>query len=175
MAHAIKSIGFGNEPVAANPFPPGTSGYWTLLTNGHAMFTDPAGVVHDLTASGVYPMPFACAVAVTFDDAVYLSSADTVAKASAAGVSTMPCLGFVFDKPTPTSCLVMHHGEISTFAGLVIGQAYFVSTTAGGIAKVGDAGMPTLSGQVVQPIGRPRNSTSMLIAVDANIATLDIL
>jgi hypothetical protein len=50
MALPIKSIVYVCEAIAANPFPLGTSGYWTRLSDGHPMFTNLIGVSYDLLA-----------------------------------------------------------------------------------------------------------------------------
>lgn len=71
--------------------------------------------------------------AVAVGDAVYLSAASTVAKASAT-TTAQPAIGFVYEIVDSTHCLVITGGVFFDFAvGMTPGQAYYLAESAGAV------------------------------------------
>lgn len=71
--------------------------------------------------------------AVAVGDAVYLSAASTVTKASAT-TTAQPALGFVYEIVDSTHCLVITGGVFFDFTtGMTPGQAYYLAESAGTI------------------------------------------
>jgi hypothetical protein len=106
---------------------------------------------------------YACAPTVAIGDIIYLSGVDTIAKASAFSLATMPSIGLVYAKPTTTSAVVIYEGELSVFTGLIPGTRYYASVVAGQIVPPGDVNFPSVTGNVLQDIGLARNSTTLVI------------
>jgi len=101
-----------------------------------------------------------CTVAEQIGDVVFESAADTVRQANAASTATMPAVGVIILKPTATTCIIAKAGEVALFAGLMVGQEYYVSeTTPGDITQ----DIPTGSGEVVHYVGKAKNTTTLLI------------
>lgn len=144
---------------------------WSDTTAG-ALYAKQTGVATTgwmLLGSGVSTTPYACPAGVAVGDVVYLTGSDAVDKASSASVATVPAIGFVAAKPTPTTCVVRYHDEQSGFLGLTPGATYYVSpTTAGAITAVA----PGLLGQVIQRVGFARNPTTMVVFVDRDFDVL---
>lgn len=137
----------------------------SVWTHTATPLTSDVAAVGALTA-GLYNS--ASDVGVT--NVVYLSASDTVAKARANGMATMPVLGFVSAKPTATTATVVQDGDLGGFSGLVPGAIYFASaTTAGGITADANS-IP--AGGVVQKLGRARNSTTLVLDVDSDFVEL---
>ena len=101
------------------------------------------------------PQTYACAVGVIPGDAVYVSAANTVAKASAIGPSTLPAIGIVLSKPTTTTCKLITDGSIDGYTGLTPGATYYVSDTPGQIS--------TTPGTNEQEVGVAYNTTTLII------------
>jgi hypothetical protein len=85
-------------------------------------------------------------------DLVYITGNNTVDKANATSIATVPAIGFVTLKPTTTSCLLTYYGEVAGFAGLIPGAIYYLSTTVGLMTTTA----PSASGDVVQKVGVAR-------------------
>lgn len=128
----------------------------------------PHGPTHMFTGSD--PIPnievledlWNCTVTETILDVVYETAASTVARASAGSIATMPVVGIVTSKPTPTTALVARNGELTGFAGLVPDQPYFAGILPGTITL----SPPGASGQVVQKVGYAKSTTTLVIEIE---------
>ena len=136
----------------------------TLLTSP----SSPPAMIGGGGNVGLYSCPSGVAVL----DAVYSTGADTVDKAIATSVATLPAIGFVLSKPTITTAVVQYDGELAGFTGLIPDMTYFLSTTAGQIAKVGDAGFPISLTQCVQRLAFAKNTTTLVIETDRDFIVL---
>jgi len=102
--------------------------------------------------------------AVAVNDAVYLSGASAVAKASAAD-GTQPCVGVVFEVTDATHCKVITHGLIENFStGMTPGARYYLSASAAGALTTTP---PSSTGNSVQYIGYATSGTDLLVEPDA--------
>lgn len=101
-----------------------------------------------------------CTETVQVGDLVYQSDANKVDQADASSSDTMPGIGFVFEKPTSTTCLVSATGEISGFTDLEPALLYYGSTTPGKIQPHTDSPPP-----MIQMIGRAKNPTTLTIMI----------
>jgi len=102
--------------------------------------------------------------AVAVNDAVYLSGASTVAKASAAD-GTQPCVGIVFEVVDATHCRVLTHGLIESFStGMTAGTRYYLSAASAGALVTTP---PSTTGNSVQYIGYATSATDFLVEPDA--------
>ena len=99
------------------------------------------------------------ASAVAVKDAVYLSSAGTVAKASAT-TTAQPVLGIVIELVSSTQCRVLTRGQVDAFStGMTTGTAYYLSETAGALQTT-----PVLaSGKLAQYVGVAASATALLV------------
>ena len=111
---------------------------------------------------------YTCAAGDVVGDAVYISVADTVAKADNDGANTYPVIGFIISKSAPTTCLVQYIGEAAIFVGLTVGARYYLSDVPGAITTTA----PTASGKRVQPMGFAKNTTTLVIQVDQDYEEL---
>lgn len=123
--------------------------------------TGSGGVVTDGNVSGTYT----CDASLAVKDVVFFSAPLTVEKADATQVTTVPAIGMVASKPTPTSAVVRLFGEVTGLTGLTIGT-YYLSLTPGQITQTVPAG----AGQVVQKVGFAKSSTIFVVT-----ATQDFL
>ena len=74
-----------------------------------------------------------CTPGTQVGDVVYISGTNACAPALATSTSTMPAIGIVHLKLSPTLCKVTRYGELlGVFSGLVPGLTYFVSKTIPG-------------------------------------------
>lgn len=112
---------------------------------------------------------YGCPLTVAVNDAVYLSAADTVDKASATAIATAPAIGFVISKPSAVTCLVKMSGSVSGFVGLSVGLTYYLDTVTGGITSSVGGFVP---GNVVQEIGFARNTTTLVAVIDRDFTVL---
>ena len=99
-----------------------------------------------------------CPSGVSPGDPVIINGANSVANFSDNLAATIPhgIYGFCESKPTPTTAKVIIIGNVSAFAGLTVGAAYFIST-AGGITT----SAPTTG--TVQQVGMAINSTTLTV------------
>lgn len=97
---------------------------------------------------------YSCASGVLVGDPVYVSAADTVAKADGTDAAKMPCIGFVFSKPTATTCIVQYDGEFIT-TGLTADTDYYVGASGLVTSTAGLA--------VVQLIGHSKSTTTLVM------------
>jgi len=112
---------------------------------------------------------YACPITVLVNDVVYLSAADAVDRADATSIATMPAIGFVASKPTPTTCTLRYYGELGGFA-LIPDETYFVDTVPGAI--VIEAFAPSAPGNIDQKVGFSRNATTLVVQVDRDFVPL---
>jgi hypothetical protein len=99
------------------------------------------------------------ASAVAVNDAVYISGAGTVAKASAT-TTAQPVLGIVIELVSTTQCRVLTRGLVDAYStGMTTGTAYYLSETAGALQTT-----PVLaSGKLAQYVGVAASSTALLV------------
>jgi hypothetical protein len=111
-----------------------------------------------------------CDASIAIGDCVYVSSANTAAKAKADSIATTPAKGIVISKPDAVHCLVRPLGEIdAVFAGLAPGASYCVSaTTAGQITTT----VPSSANHVVQKVGTAKDADTFVAAFTPNITIL---
>jgi hypothetical protein len=148
------------------------------MKNGDALFDldgyviGPSAVAahgHTHVFTGTDPVPqievleelWNCTVTEQVRDIVFDNVANGVRQANATSTATMPVVGVITSKPTPTTCIVARSGEVTGFAGLVVGQEYYASTTAGQISIL----VPLGSGQVAQYVGYAKNATTLVVQI----------
>lgn len=103
-----------------------------------------------------------CPAAVSVRDAVYLTGTGTVDRARANALSTMPVLGFVQSKPSATQAIVQASDALAGFSGLTVDAFYYADPTTPGAIT---ATCPTTIGQVVQPLGYARTTSTLIVAL----------
>lgn len=130
----------------------------TGLANSAGVLTnDGAGVFSWGAGGGSSPTyTYTCPGTVAVNDAVYLSGAGSVDKASNAGAASVPAIGLVTSKPTATTCVVQASGKVSGLVGLTAGAYYYLGA-AGAISTA----VPTSSGEQVQLIGYAPSTTEL--------------
>jgi hypothetical protein len=158
--------------------------YWVDVTGALRMkFGDPtfdldgfivgpggAPVAHGPTHvfNGVDPVPdievletaWTCPAGVQVRDGVYQTGASSVDQALADDISTMPVVGVVLSKPTPTSCIIARSGEVPGFTGLTADVYYYASaSTVGAITSA----PPSTSGDIVQQVGYAKTTTILVV------------
>jgi hypothetical protein len=114
-----------------------------------------------------------CTLAETPLDLVYQSAGDTVNRADASNPATMPAVGFVESKSTPTTCLIVTSGLLSGFlakyagiGGLVPDAPYFADPANPGLITTT---APSGVGEVLQLVGYAKNSNELLIGIEPHI------
>jgi len=123
------------------------------------------GTTHVFT--GTDPVPqievleslWSCTVAEQVGDAVFENVANSVRQSNANNVATMPVIGIITSKPTPTTCVIARSGEV-TIAGLTVGQEYYASATVPGQLT---PTVPVFSGFVAQYVGYAKNNTTLVV------------
>ena len=164
----------------------GPAGEMYLRNNTGWLNLTPTPIAHGATHlpiafGGTDPIPglerlqdtYACTLAETVLDLVYQSAGNTVERADASGLATMPSIGFIESKGTPTSCLVTTSGILSGFlvkyaggGGLSPDTTYYADPLNPGlITNV----PPVVPGQVFQRIGYAKNTDELLVEIDAHI------
>lgn len=97
-------------------------------------------------------------------DAVYISAADNVNKASAAAAGTAQLLGFATAAALDTTSVnVRKFGILTGFSGLTAGSRYYLSATAGLIT----ATIPTATGNTVVQAGYAKSATVLDIQIQS--------
>lgn len=120
-----------------------------------------------VSAPRMVPGLYSCNALVNVSDAVYVSAANTVARAKADQATTLPAVGIVISKPSATSCMVVYGGEVDVFSGLVAGSTYYVSVTTVGAITANPGGVP---GQYQQRIGVAKDGNTLVVmAGDATL------
>lgn len=112
-----------------------------------------------------------CPTGVSVGDAVYQTGAGAVDQADNSGTSTMPCVGIVASKPTPTTCYVTRQGVQNGYppATFIPKETYYVGT-AGGL--VNGPGVPSTPGTVVHEVGFAKDDTTLVVVIDADYTVL---
>lgn len=96
-------------------------------------------------------------------DALYISAADSVSKASASAVGTAQLVGFAKNAAIDTgSVTVVSEGVLTGFSGLTAGARYYLSTTAGTIT----ATIPAGTGNTVVQAGYAKSATALHIHIE---------
>lgn len=90
-------------------------------------------------------------------DAVYISAANTVAKADADDTAKIPAVGLIVSKQSSTSCTVRFNGLVTGLTSLTAGAIYYLSATAGAIT----ATAPTAP--YAAPIGLAVSTTTLFV------------
>ena len=112
---------------------------------------------------------FDCPALVAVRDFVYISGADAVDRTDATSIATAPALGIVISKPTGITAIVQFgDGEITGFVGLTTGARYYLATSLGAMTDVPPAG----SGNILQRVGRARNTTTLVLQIDEDFGVL---
>lgn len=140
---AASTAGASSSVIVPSSNP--SSGRWLLD------FSTLASSVAALAAQGTYT----CASDLAAGDWVYVSAANTVAKADADDTSKLPCIGVIVSKPTSTTCVVQTTGQV-TLSGLTAGAVYYLSTTAGAITS-------TAPSANAIPVGVAKSTTVLVI------------
>ena len=118
---------------------------------------------------------------VVLRDAVYQKSDGTVDKASAAAVGTAATfLGFVtaLNSPGAGQCEIRFHGDLTGFAGLVVGETYILSTTAGQVVGLTDTINPAYpdqtpgSGHVMREAGHAGAAGTLFVEASRDFEEL---
>jgi hypothetical protein len=147
-------IGIQTVPVSA-----------TLPTTGQSLFYNgTVWVPHSFTGN-----LYTCPSGVNVADAVYSTGPDTIDQANASSSSTIPVIGFVSSKPTSTSAIIQYSGEVSGFVGLVPGDTYYLSLTAG---QVTNDVSSYITGEVVQKVGFAKDTTTLVVMVNRDFTVL---
>lgn len=107
-----------------------------------------------------------CDASVAVGNVVRLSGT-TIINALADNVTNSKAIGICVSKTDPTTCNVQVTGFTSDiYGGLIANSIYFLSdSTPGGITVT----PPTASGAVVQQIGKPKSSTSLVINISVGL------
>lgn len=111
---------------------------------------------------------FTCLAGLAVKDIVYASSSDSVDKASATSLSTIPAIGFCLQKNSATQAVIQYSGEMPGFIGLTPNMIYYVSTVPGAITTTA----PTTAGQIVQKAGLAKDATTLIVDVDKDFVVL---
>lgn len=97
---------------------------------------------------------FTCTATEQVNDLVYISAADTVSQADASAASTSDVIGWIFAKPTTTTCLVSFGPGPVTSSGLTPGARVYLSDTAGAVSSS--------EGTVIVEVGLAKSATEFL-------------
>jgi hypothetical protein len=143
---------------------------WVPLSGGSAggggggpIVTPASGPATSLVGEDIYT----CGSNVGVGDFVFLDGNNTVGLADASSMLTMPCLGVVKSKPHVLEAIVQYLGDAPLFTGLEPDTNYYVSPTQPGKIQTS---LPVASaGQsvVLQRVGTARNSTTLILSIDA--------
>jgi hypothetical protein len=96
-------------------------------------------------------------------DALYISAADNVSKASASAAGTAQLIGFAKAAAADAaSVTVVSEGVLSGFSGLTPGARYYLSTTAGTITPT----IPSGTGNTVVQAGYAKSATALHIHIE---------
>ena len=110
----------------------------------------------------------ACPAGVGLNEAVAITSADTVDQADASNASARPAVGIVVSKPTSTSCIVRYAGELTGFVGLTPGATYYLDTSPGAITST----PPSNPGDIRQVVGTALDSTTLIVDIERDVVLL---
>lgn len=121
-------------------------------------------------AGGADEGTFSCLAGVAVRDVVYVSAANTVAKAQANAAGTMPAIGFVSAKPNATTATVRFSGELDGFAGLTPNATYYVSASSAG--SITATAPSTHAVDFQQAVGVAKDADTLLIDVDRDLVAM---
>ena len=159
-AHGNQPLGTGTDHALVTPDPGGVAGFMSGLQ---------ASQLAALVAALTPPPLFLYVPGVALGDLVTIVSPDTVGKANATLIATMPAIGFVNSFVGATQLTIVMVGTRGGFVGLVPGTSYYVDNAVpGGITSNvanGNPGDPFVTGNVIQKIGVAINPTTMLVAM----------
>jgi len=112
-----------------------------------------------------------CPPTVNVRDAVYQTGANAVDQADNGSTTTMPCVGIVQSKPSPTTCYVTRQGIVNGFtpATFIPKEIYYVGTTG---SLVNGPGVPSSPGTVVHEVGFAKNDTTLVVVIDQDYTVL---
>lgn len=97
-------------------------------------------------------------------DALYISAADNVSKASASAAGTSQVVGFAKASAADTAPVeVVSEGVLTGFSGLTPGARYYLSATAGLIT----ATIPVGSGNTIVQAGYAKSATALHIQIES--------
>ena len=96
-------------------------------------------------------------VGLALGEAVYISASDTVTKAQADSVATMPSVGIV-SKLSPLEITVV--GKVMGLTGITPGATYYVSQTTPGVITTTP---PTATTHVIQSVALGLNTTTVVV------------
>lgn len=106
---------------------------------------------------------YSCPVGLNPGDLVYSTGAASVDKAQANSTTTMPAIGVVTSKPTPTSAIVTRQAFLAGFGGLTPNGKVYVSTSVAGSVQ---QTRPTNFNHVTQAVGVAASATQILFNID---------
>lgn len=102
---------------------------------------------------------YTCAADLGVEAAVYVSAANTVAKASANDTTKAPTVGLVVSKRDDTTARVRSYGPVTVAGPLTPGATYYLSASDGAIT----ATPPTGADDVIQKIGFAVDATTLFV------------
>jgi hypothetical protein len=126
----------------------GSSTNWSQLTSGTPSVSATTRTVSQVTHGFV------------IGDVVFLSAANTFAKAKADADSTSEVIGVVHSVPNANSFSMTMTGRITGLSGLTAGSTYFLSPTTAGAITLTE---PTTSGQISKPILVAESTTTAYV------------
>lgn len=135
-------------------------------TNNYLWAWDGSTWVNQTTATSAQAIDdtYTADEALLIRDAVYLSGADNVSKASAAGDTTAQLLGFATAAASDTASVVIRKfGVLTGFSGLTAGARYYLSATAGLITST----IPVGTGNVIVQAGYAKSATALDIQIES--------
>lgn len=91
-------------------------------------------------------------------DAVYISAANTVAKADADDTSKLPAIGLIVSKQAATSCTVRFSGLVTGLVGLTAGAVYYLSAATAGAITATPPAAPNAT-----PVGIAVSTTTLFV------------
>jgi len=107
---------------------------------------------------------FDCLAGVAEGDYVYVDDADnTVKKAKADSMATMPAFGKVVEKISSTRCTVDDNFIEEGLSGVLTKTKYYISKDIAGTSTING---PTAAGHILQPVAFGVSTTQLLVKVD---------
>lgn len=109
--------------------------------------------------TNLYASALTCPSTAVVGDFVYLVSGTAVDRTDADAAPTMPAIGVVCAKPTPTTCLITPSGDAPFYSSLTPGAVYYASGTPGGISKI--------PGSVIQAVAVAKDASTLTLFPDS--------
>lgn len=168
---ASRWVYYSKTSIDASPLSTETSPNWVgPITQHSVLFVDPS--VSTATNQTIQSAELAWTVAggTSMRQVVYKTGVDdTTGLADNGSISTAPAMGMVSNVSGTTATLV-YQGEVTGFAGLTTGAAYYLGTsgniTTTALDPIAEAG----TGKVLQKIGYAKSTTVMIF--DPNLPTI---